>query len=113
LTIEHENEADAYLTDLLKVPENRSMSEIEARAGKLVPDTRLRDYFITTGREMLAGTQMTNAPKLKEGDEVIFTFTGGKWKVLVKYQGGGKSFRFAPYDSFDEAVADVKKHVEA
>jgi hypothetical protein len=52
--IESEDEADEYLTDLLKTPQYRSMGEVEARAAKYIKDARLKNYFVTKAKELLA-----------------------------------------------------------
>jgi hypothetical protein len=52
--IDHESIADTYLDDLLKEPKYRSMDVIEQRANKHIKDARIRDYFITKGKEMVA-----------------------------------------------------------
>jgi hypothetical protein len=54
--IENESEADSYLRDLLAKPEYRSMNEVYVRAQKLIPDARLRNYFINKAKASL-GTQ--------------------------------------------------------
>ena len=51
--IEDESEADAYLRDLLANPEYRSMDEVYVRAQKLIPDARLRNYFINRAKVIL------------------------------------------------------------
>jgi hypothetical protein len=51
--IENESEADSYLKDLLAKPKYRSMNEVYVRAQKLIPDRRLRDYFINKARAIL------------------------------------------------------------
>ena len=51
--IEDESEADAYLRDLLAKPEYRSMDEVYVRAQKLIPDSRLRNYFINRAKVIL------------------------------------------------------------
>lgn len=51
--IESESEADAYLNDLLAKQEYRSIHEVERRAAKLIPDDKLRKYFISMAREIL------------------------------------------------------------
>ena len=54
--IDHDSIADAYLEDLLKNPENRSMHVVERHANKLINDPRIRGYFIAKGNEMIAST---------------------------------------------------------
>ena len=51
--IESENEADAYLKDLLDKKEYRSISEITRRAQDLIKDEALSNYFINKGKDML------------------------------------------------------------
>lgn len=51
--IESKDEADAYLSDLLKNPEYRSLGEVERRAAMLIPDSDLASYFIAKGAEQL------------------------------------------------------------
>lgn len=51
--IENESEADSYLKDLLAKPKYRSMNEVCVRAQKLIPDRRLRDYFINQAKAIL------------------------------------------------------------
>jgi hypothetical protein len=51
--IENEDEADAYLRDLLAKPEYRSMSEVYMRAKKLIPDAHLRNYFINRAKAIV------------------------------------------------------------
>jgi hypothetical protein len=53
-TLDHENEADDYLKDLLRQPELRSMDEVEKRAKALIKDDRLRDRFIAKAKATLA-----------------------------------------------------------
>lgn len=52
---------------------------------------------------------MNEQIKLADGDEVIFKFENGKWKVHVKYKTGGISGRMMPYNSLDEAVVELKQ----
>ena len=51
--IERESEADAYLDDLLKKPEYRSLDETKIRAQKYIKDDKLKKYFINKAEEML------------------------------------------------------------
>lgn len=51
--IDTEDEARAFLADLLKHPENQSQHEIEARC-KLVKDPAIRAFFLAEGAKMLA-----------------------------------------------------------
>lgn len=51
--IDNKGEADAYLRDMLAKPEYRSMNEVEVRAQKLIPNPRLRAYFINKAKEVL------------------------------------------------------------
>lgn len=51
--IENEQEADDYLKDLLDKHEYRRVDEVLLRAQKLIPDARLRVYFIDKGKAML------------------------------------------------------------
>ena len=51
--IENEGEADAYLRDLLKHPEFRSMDEVRIRADKYITDAHLKNYFINQATELL------------------------------------------------------------
>lgn len=51
--IENEEEADAYLEDLLKNPDYRSLDEIKLRAQKLIPNRELANYFIAKGVKIL------------------------------------------------------------
>jgi hypothetical protein len=53
-TIDNESEADDYLDDLLKRPENRSMDIVERHASNRIKDTRIRHYFVTKATGMLA-----------------------------------------------------------
>jgi len=55
--IDHESIADEYLRDLLKKPENRSMDVVERHADLRIKDARIRAYFITNAKEMLAKSQ--------------------------------------------------------
>lgn len=52
--IENETYADAYLTDLLKRPEFRSMAVVEERAEKYISDPQLKTYFISKAKAALA-----------------------------------------------------------
>lgn len=52
--IESEDEADYYLTELLRDPENRSMTEVLLREQEYVKDPRVKVYFINKAKEMLA-----------------------------------------------------------
>ncbi|WOH68667.1 hypothetical protein [Bradyrhizobium sp. BWA-3-5] len=52
---------------------------------------------------------MSEKIQLADGDEIIFKFENGKWKMHVKYKSGGTSGRLTPYNSLDEAVADLKQ----
>lgn len=52
--IESEDEADEYLTDLLKTPAYRSIGEVEARAAKYIKDPQLKNYFITKAQAILS-----------------------------------------------------------
>lgn len=51
--IENENQADAFLKDLLADERYRSIGEVEYRAQDLIPSEKLRAYFINKGRELL------------------------------------------------------------
>ena len=51
--IERESEADAYLNDLFKKPEYRSLDEAKIRAQKYIIDDKLKKYFINKAEEML------------------------------------------------------------
>jgi|GEM_PF-3798597 len=51
--IESESEADDYLKDLLKIKENRSISEVSTRAQHLIKDENIKNYFINKAREIL------------------------------------------------------------
>jgi hypothetical protein len=51
--IEHESEADAYLDDLLKKPENRSMDVVERHADLRIKDASIRKYFIAKGKALI------------------------------------------------------------
>ena len=51
--IENESEADTYLKDLLARPEYRSMTEVQSRAQKDIPDPQLKKYFIDKAKEIL------------------------------------------------------------
>jgi hypothetical protein len=52
-SIDDEVEALAYLNDLLKREEYRSMDEVERRAWKYIKDCNLRVYFINKAKEIL------------------------------------------------------------
>ena len=45
--IENESEADTYLKDLLARPEYRSMTEVQSRAQKDIPDPSLKNTSST------------------------------------------------------------------
>lgn len=49
-TIDSEDEAKAYLTDLLADPRYQSMSVVEARCAKMVRDPAIREFFRISGR---------------------------------------------------------------
>jgi hypothetical protein len=51
--IENEQEADAYLSDLLANPDYRSMDEVRSRAQKFIKNVSLRTYFMNKGQELL------------------------------------------------------------
>jgi hypothetical protein len=51
--IEHTTEADDYLSDLLKNPKYRSMSEVLIRAQRLIPDNEIRAYFVNKAKKLL------------------------------------------------------------
>lgn len=53
-TIDNEAEAKAYLTDLLKHPENQSMDVVGQRCATLVKDPVIKTYFLAKGAELLA-----------------------------------------------------------
>lgn len=53
-TIDSEEEARAYLTDLLAHPDYQSREVIEARCTSLVKDPAIRAYFLAEGAKMLA-----------------------------------------------------------
>lgn len=53
-SLDNQEDADSYLSDLLKRPEYRSITEIEYRACKYIKDPALRDDFISKGRAALA-----------------------------------------------------------
>jgi hypothetical protein len=48
--IENDAEADEYLQAMLANPEFRSMSEIEIRGYKLIPDPQVRNRFFEKGK---------------------------------------------------------------
>ena len=51
--VEHETEADAYLRELFKTNENRSMDVVLVHAQRVTKDDRFRTYFINTAGELL------------------------------------------------------------
>lgn len=52
--MDHESEADAYLTDLFKIPEFRNMHEVRRRAQTInFKNDHFRNYFINKGQELL------------------------------------------------------------
>jgi hypothetical protein len=53
-TIDSEDEARTYLTDLLKHPDYQSQHVIEARCAKLVKEPAIRAFFLAEGARMLA-----------------------------------------------------------
>ncbi len=52
--IESESEADSYLENLLSNKEFRSILIVEERAMNLIPDAKLRAYFISQARKIIA-----------------------------------------------------------
>jgi hypothetical protein len=56
---------------------------------------------------------MNSKTKLEEGDEVSFTLKNGKWQMIVRFAkatGGGMQGQIMPFNSFDEAVANLKQN---
>ena len=53
-TIDNESEANAYLSDLLKHPENQTMNIVEQRCAALIKDPAIKAYFLAAGANMLA-----------------------------------------------------------
>jgi hypothetical protein len=52
--MDDESEADTYLRDLFKNPENRSMDVVHQRAQIInFKDDHFRNYFINKGQELL------------------------------------------------------------
>jgi hypothetical protein len=51
--VEHETEADAYLRELFKTRENRSMDVVRAHAQRVTKDDRYRTYFVDKAAELL------------------------------------------------------------
>lgn len=53
-TLDTEAEAQTYLTDLLKHPKNRYMSEIARHCALRVRASKIKAFFLTEGAKMLA-----------------------------------------------------------
>lgn len=51
--IDSESDADAYLKDLLKNDQYRSIDEVQIRAQKYIRDPIIKKYFIAKAKEML------------------------------------------------------------
>jgi hypothetical protein len=51
--VEHETEADAYLRELFKTKENRSMDVVLAHVQRVTKDDRYRTYFVNKAGELL------------------------------------------------------------
>jgi hypothetical protein len=51
--VEHETEADAYLSELFKTRENRSMDVVLVHAQRVTKDDRFRTYFVNKAAELL------------------------------------------------------------
>jgi hypothetical protein len=51
--VEHETEADAYLRELFKTRENRSMDVVLVHAQRVTKDDHYRTYFVDKAAELL------------------------------------------------------------
>ena len=51
--IDNESDADAYLNDMLKNDNYRSIDEVQIRAEKYIKDPIIKKYFIAKAEEML------------------------------------------------------------